>query len=75
MAAALRREWNGHGALGAVFGGRCGSLCRFRREPINLLDHQKNAKSHDQKIDHRVQEDSIVERCGVVQFRVGEKST
>ena len=63
MAAALRRERNLHGALRAVFSGRYDHWRRFRRETINLLDHQKDAKRHDQETDRVIDEDPIVKRC------------
>ena len=51
MRATLGRDRDGRRAERAILGGR-------RREsglalhPVGLLDHQKNNKSHDQKVDH-----------------------
>ena len=71
MAAALRRERNLHGALGAVFGSWHGS--GLRRKTINLLDQEKDAKCDDEEIDDSIQKNPIIQSGRVRCFRYGQR--
>ena len=62
MAAALRGDRDGHRALRAIFGGWYRCWRRFFRKAIHLLDHQENHESDNQKIDHIIDEDPVVQR-------------
>src|SRR5437899_4758416 len=70
--APLRVDRNRRRAPGTVLGPRRrgGGL----REPaINLLDQQEDGERHDHEINHRVQEQPVVERRGARGLRSGER--
>lgn len=62
MSAALGREGNGHRALRTLL--RC-RRCNRRgllRPAIHLLNHEKHAERHDEKIYDGIQEKAVIER-------------
>ena len=62
VATAFRRNGNGHRALRAIFccGGR--SCSGLLGPAVHLLHDEEYGKRDDQEIDHRVQEEPIIQR-------------
>src|SRR6202790_2495657 len=62
MRATLGRQWNWHRALRTIPGGRRHSRRRSFPPAIHLLYQQKHCERHNQKINDRIQKQSVIYR-------------
>ena len=73
MAAALRRNGNGHRAQWTFLSGGRPRWRRFLGPAVHLLNDQEHRESDNQKVDDVVQKDAVVQCGGVGRFRLRER--